>query len=63
VDHVILGSLERELVSVQLDQAQRTVVYNFGAAEGLVLDRARPGWRALYLEKKFALDPHFRSTP
>ena len=34
--------MEKELASVALDKAKRTVVYNFGAAEGLVLDRARP---------------------
>ena len=33
---------------------------SFGAAEGLVLDRARPDWRKRYFENKFTLDPHFR---
>jgi hypothetical protein len=57
----ILGAIEKELGSVQLDQAKRTVVYNFGAAEGLILDRARPEWRKQYFAEKFALDQHFRS--
>src|SRR5262249_55366021 len=30
----ILSDMEKELASVQLDKAKRTVVYNFGAAEG-----------------------------
>jgi hypothetical protein len=59
VAQTIRSALEKELESVQLDKAKRTVVYNFGAAEGLVLDRARPGWRKQYFEEKFALDKHF----
>jgi hypothetical protein len=55
----ILKAMENEMRSVQLDKAKREVVYNFGAAEGLVLDRARPGWRSRYLDKKFSLDGHF----
>jgi hypothetical protein len=57
----ILSRMQKELESVQLDRAKRTVVYNFGAAEGLILDRARPEWRKQYFEEKFTLDKHFRS--
>lgn len=56
----ILSGIERELRSVRLDKQKRTVVYNFGAAEGLVLDRAKPEWRAQYLAEKFSLDKHFQ---
>ena len=59
----IRSRMEKELESVQLDKAQRTVVYNFGAAEGLLLDRARPGWRKKYFEEKFSLDKHFALKP
>jgi hypothetical protein len=55
----LLSAIEKELKSVQLDKAERTVVYNFGAAEGLVLDRARPEWRKEYFTSKFTLDPGF----
>jgi hypothetical protein len=55
----ILGGIETELASVQLDKARRTAVYNFGAAEGLVLDRANPDWRKRYFEERFSLDRHF----
>jgi hypothetical protein len=55
----IRSRLEKELESVQLDKARRTVVYNFGAAEGLLLDHARPGWRERYFAEKFTLDKHF----
>jgi hypothetical protein len=57
----ILKGMEKELNTVQLDKAKRTVVYNFGAAEGLVLDRARPGWTKRYFEDWFALDKHFEA--
>jgi hypothetical protein len=55
----ILNAIDNEMRSVQLDKAKREVVYNFGAAEGLVLDRASPGWRNQYFDKKFSLDGHF----
>jgi hypothetical protein len=60
VARVILGDMEKELASVRLDRARRTVVYNFGAAEGLILDRARPDWRTHYFEDRFSLDKAFR---
>jgi hypothetical protein len=59
VARAILSGIEKELDSVQLDKAKRTVVYNFGAAEGLVLDRAKPGWMDKYFAEKFSLDKHF----
>ena len=57
----IRSAMEKELASVQLDKAKRTVVYNWGAAEGLLLDRANPGGRKRYFEQPFSLDGHFRS--
>lgn len=59
VARAILSGIEQELDSVELDKAKRTVVYNFGAAEGLVLDRAKPGWQKRYFEERFSLDKHF----
>jgi len=55
----ILGGIEKELAAMQLDKSKREVVYNFGAAEGLLLDRARPGWRKRYFDERFSLDRHF----
>jgi hypothetical protein len=49
----------KELATVDLAKAKRTVVYNFGAAEGLLLDRTKPNWRKEYFEEKFSLDGHF----
>jgi hypothetical protein len=59
----ILSGIERELAQVQLDKSRRTVVYSLGAAEGLVLDAARPDWRALYFDVGFSLDRLFTSDP
>lgn len=59
VARTILAGIEKELVSEELDKAKRTVVYNFGAAECLILDRARPGWRERYFEEMCSLDKHF----
>jgi hypothetical protein len=58
----ILSGIEKELASVQLDKAKRTVVYNFGAAEGLVLDRLNSKWQSRYFEDRFALDKHFNAA-
>jgi hypothetical protein len=57
----IRSGVEKDLGAVQLEKAKREVVYNVGAAEGLVLDRAKPGWRKLYFEEKLSLDSHFAS--
>src|SRR5262245_24670678 len=58
----ILKRVEQELDSAQLDKSKRVAVYALGAAEGLVLDRARPEWRKRYFEEKFSLDHHFRAV-
>jgi hypothetical protein len=58
----ILSRMEKDLGTMQLDKARRTVVYNFGAAEGLVLDQANSEWRKRYFEDKFSLDAHFRKA-
>jgi len=48
-----------ELRHVKLATTKRVAVYPFGAAEGLLLDRLRPGWKAHYFEHMFALGPLF----
>jgi hypothetical protein len=60
VAKTILENIEKELGSVQLDKLKRTVVYNFGAAEGLVLDHVNPDWRKKYHQERFDLDRFFR---
>lgn len=48
-----------ELRHVELATTKRATVYPFGAAEGMLLDRFRPNWRAHYFEHMFALGPLF----
>ena len=55
----ILSAIEKGLETVELDKAQRTALYSFGAAEGLVLDGANPTWRERYFRDKFSLDNAF----
>ncbi len=59
----IRGGIEKELTSLQLDRAKREAFYAVGAAEGLLLDRANPGWRKRYFAEKFSLDALFRPAP
>jgi hypothetical protein len=51
--------IDSELESARLGQARRTAFYAVGAAEGLLLDRARPGWQERYFDQAFTLDGHF----
>lgn len=51
-----LGGILHELDSLHLPEWQRVVVYPFGAAEALVLDERRPGWKAEYGRERFRLD-------
>ena len=45
----------KQLTTQQLGETKREVVYPFGAAEGLLLDQIRPGWRRRYFVEKFDL--------
>lgn len=49
----------KELSTSRLDDYQRVTFYPLGAGEGLLLDRANPGWRKRYLSDKFFLDRYF----
>lgn len=51
-----------QLQSSQLGEAKRLVVYPFGAAEGLLLDAARPSWRRRYFVDKFDLGKYYEAT-
>jgi hypothetical protein len=48
-----------ELLRVSLKRERRTVFYHIGAAEGVLLDRACPGWRRHYLTHKFSTEAYF----
>lgn len=45
----------RQLQTQKLGESKREVVYSFGAAEGLLLDQIKPGWRRRYFIEKFDL--------
>ena len=44
-----------QLATQKLGESKREVVYPYGAAEGLLLDKIRPGWRRKYFVAKFDL--------
>jgi len=50
-----------ELRHVKLSTAKPTAVYSSGAAEGQLLDRLHPGWKAHYFEYMFALGALFEN--
>jgi hypothetical protein len=56
----IRSGIEKQLVSLRLDRAKREVVYAFGAAEGLALDRANPAWTERYFDGSLSLDQLFQ---
>ncbi len=48
-----------ELPRLSLGELHRVAFYTIGAAEAMLLDRARPGWQRLYFTKKFFTDEYF----
>ena len=44
-----------QLLTQKLGESKREVVYSYGAAQGLLLDQIRPGWRKRYFVEKFDL--------
>ena len=49
-----------ELKQADLGQAKRTVVYSFGAVEGLLLDRLHPDWKEQYFKHALSLETQFK---
>ncbi len=43
----------------ELPELRRVFFYPLGAVEGLLLDEFRPGWRELYLARKFYVERYF----
>ena len=50
-----------ELKQADLPTWKRTVVYSFGAAEGFLLDRIHPKWRAHYFQQMLSTDSYFEA--
>jgi hypothetical protein len=50
-----------ELKQANLAEWKRNVVYSFGAAEGLLLDRLRPEWKDSYFKHLLSMDSFFEN--
>ncbi len=55
VAHTTYEGIFQQLQTQKLGESKREVVYSFGAAEGLLLDKINLGWRARYFQEKFDL--------
>ncbi len=61
-DTILNRQIMESLPTLQLEKSERNVFYPFGAAEGLLLDRANPKWQSRYLTEKFYIDKYFVKT-
>ena len=50
-----------ELKQADLKSWKRTVVYSFGATEGLLLDRTNPKWKDGYFRRMLTMDSYFET--
>ena len=57
-DTILNKQIIASLPALQLEKSERIVFYPFGAAEGLLLDRANPKWQSHYLTEKFYIDKY-----
>ena len=51
----------KELQQADLRKWKRTVVYSFGATEGLLLDRVNPKWKDEYFKHPLSMDAFFEN--
>jgi hypothetical protein len=58
-DSILNKQILSSLPTLQLEKSERLVFYPFGAAEGLLLDRANPRWQSRYFTEKFYLEKYF----
>jgi hypothetical protein len=59
VGRELADAIPDELTRLALPDARRIVVYPYGAAEALLLDRERPCWKDVYLSDSLTLAPGF----
>jgi hypothetical protein len=52
-----------ELKQSDIAKQKRIVVYSFGAAEGLLLDRLNPKWKDAYFKHMLSMDEEFEKLP
>ena len=61
-DTTLNKQIMANLPTLQLEKWERNVFYPFGAAEGLLLDRANRKWQSRYFTEKFYIDKYFVKT-
>jgi hypothetical protein len=61
-DSILNKQVLTSLPTLQLEKSERLAFYPFGAAEGLLLDRANPKWQSGYFTEKFYIDKYFIAT-
>jgi len=61
-DTILNKQIMAGLPKLQIEKSERVVFYPFGAAEGLLLDRANPKWQRHYLTEKFYIEKYFVKT-
>lgn len=61
-DTILNKQIMASLPTLKLEKSERLVFYPFGAAEGLLLDKANPKWQNRYLTDKFYIDNYLSKT-
>ena len=61
-DSLLNKRILSSLPALQLDKSERLVFYPFGAAEGLLLDRANPRWQGRYFTEKFYVERYLSAA-
>lgn len=56
----IRDEIMSKLPGLSLSGMRRIAFYYVGAAEGMLLDRAKPDWKKLYFKEKFSADRYFQ---
>jgi hypothetical protein len=59
IARTLAAAIPEQLSRLALPEAQREVVYPWGAAEAMLLDRERPCWKKVYFSRRFTLAPAF----
>jgi hypothetical protein len=59
VARTLTDAVPHELTRLSLPDARRIVVYPYGSAEALLLDRERPCWKDVYFSDSLTLAPSF----
>jgi hypothetical protein len=61
-DNILNKQILASLPAIKLGTSERIAFYPFGAAEGLLLDRANPKWKSRYFTEMFYIDKYFSAA-